>query len=56
MKTYIIYYKGRGAEFKFQSPFTKFVTASNAREARSRFTSWMGDVYKIVKVVESVRA
>ena len=52
MKTYIIYYKGRGAEFRFQTPFTKMVMASNAKEARAKFINWIGDEYKVVRAVE----
>ena len=52
MKKYIVFYKPKGAEFRFQSPMTKTVNAYNAREARAKVIDWVGDIYKAVKVSE----
>ena len=52
MKKYIVFYKPKGAEYKFQSPWSKTVNAYTAREARTKVIDWVGDIYKAVKVTE----
>ena len=51
MKSFVVYYRYRGSNYRFMSPMSIRVRADNAREARQEAIMRIGDVYTIVKVV-----
>ena len=52
MKTYIIYYKPRGAEGRFARENSITVRACSTKDAREEAYLSIGDCYKITKVKE----
>lgn len=52
MKTFIIYYNGRGSEFRFQSPRSLKIRAYSSKDAKTEALDYIGDTNKIIKVIE----
>ena len=52
MKTYTVFYRYRGSNYKYMTPYTMTVRANSIKEARLECLYSVGDVFMITKVVE----